>query len=120
MKDSSTLADLSKKVNEFCDIRDWRQFHSPKDLAVAISIEAAELMELFRYKSEDDVKRIMADPAKREAIRDELGDLMFLLLRFGYMHGFYLDEALENKIVKIDEKYPLDVSRGRNMKYYEY
>ena len=115
-----TIKELAEKVGEFCDIRDWAQFHDPKNLAMAMSIECNELMEIFRYKSDGEVKAIMSDEKKRTEVCDELGDVFFVLLRFIQMHGINLDEALLNKMKKTRQKYPEDISKGKNIKYYEY
>ena len=120
MNNECTIKELAEKVGEFCDIRDWAQFHDPKNLAMAMSVECNELMEIFRYKSDSEVKAIMSDEKKRTEVCDELGDVFFVLLRFIQMHGINLDEALLNKMKKTRQKYPEDISKGKNIKYYEY
>lgn len=116
----SSVRELMNIVQHFCEDRDWDQYHNPKDLAIGISTEANELLDHFRFKSVDDMQRIMADPDKREAIEEELADVMYFVLRFAQMNDIDLGCALENKIAIDDAKYPADVVRGRNEKYNEY
>lgn len=72
--------DLAAIVRQFCEERDWDQFHGPKDLAIGIITEASELLELFRFKSEEDVQQMMNDAKKREAIGEELADVLYFVL----------------------------------------
>jgi NTP pyrophosphatase (non-canonical NTP hydrolase) len=115
----SDLTQLMASVRDFCTERDWDQFHSPKDLAIGISTEANELLDLFRFKSEADMQFIMSDPAKRELIGQELADVFFFLLRFAQMNDFDLGEELRHKLQLNGQKYPVDESRGSNRKYNE-
>lgn len=116
----SDLIELSQKVKQFCKERDWDQFHNPKDLAIGLSTESNELLDLFRFKSEEQMKDMLKDSLKREAISEELSDIFFFLLRFSEMYGFDMKEGLEHKIEKNNQKYPIDMVRGKNLKYTEY
>lgn len=120
LTNDSSIKDLMNIVQAFCEARDWDQYHNPKDLAIGMSTEANELLDLFRFKSDADMQRIMADPDKREAVEEELADVLYFALRFAQMNGIDLGRALENKIAIDDAKYPADVVRGRNEKYTEY
>lgn len=116
----SSIPELSDRIKDFCTERDWDQFHTPSHLAIGISTEAAELLELFRFKSDDDVKEMMKDPKKRMMMSEELGDIMFFVLRFADMNGFNLSECVLDKLEKTGKKYPVDKCKGRNLKYNEY
>ena len=104
---------------EFCAARDWNQFHSADQLAVGLATESAELLALFRFKSPDQVKILMASESGRSKVSDELADVYFFLLRFAQMNQFDLSEALAVKLVKNEAKYPVARSKGKNLKYDE-
>lgn len=114
---NNTITDLQTIVSQFCEDRDWRQYHNPKDLAIMISTEASELLSIFRYKNDKDIENIFSN--KKEAVEDELADILFGLLRFAELNDIDLSKALENKIAKNNEKYPVEKSFGRNEKYDE-
>ena len=119
VNDKSTLLELKKIVEQFCVERDWDQFHNPKDLAIGISTEANELLDLFRFKSEDEMRELMMDKTKRERVGEELADTFFFILRFAQMNHFDLAEILNDKITKNDKKYPVTKIKGKNLKYNE-
>lgn len=114
-----TVKSLTDKVQKFCEDRDWDQFHNPKDLAIGISTEANELLDIFRFKSEEEMKAIIMDDKKKEQIEDELADTLFFILRFAQMNQIDLGEILERKIAKNNEKYPVEKIKGKNLKYTE-
>ena len=103
------------QVLKFRDDRNWKQFHNPKDLAISISLEAAELLEVFQW-SADDV--ICAD--KMDKIREELADVVNYCVLMADACGLDLDEIVQAKIQKNDEKYPVEKAKGCNKKYNEY
>ena len=115
----SNLNELKKIVQKFCEDRDWDQFHSPKELSIALSTESAELLEIFRYKNDDQIKEIMNGP-KREDVEDEVADALFCVLRFAQMNNIDLSTALVKKVEKSTKKYPVDLVKGKNNKYNEY
>lgn len=106
-------------IQQFCEEREWDQFHNPKDLAIGISTEANELLEIFRFKSEADVLSIMDNNKKKVEIEDELADILFFLFRFAQMNNIDLYNALSNKIEKSRVKYPVNQCKGSNLKYTE-
>jgi NTP pyrophosphatase (non-canonical NTP hydrolase) len=106
-----------EKVERFCADRDWDQYHAPQHLAIGLVTEAAELLDLFRFKTDAQVQAIMADAASRERVEDELSDVYFFLLRFAQLHQVDLGKALQRKLVKNEAKYPVDKARGKNLKY---
>lgn len=116
---SATIAELKIAVKKFCDDRDWDQFHPPKDLAIGVSTEAAELLDLFRFKTEKQIAAMLSESKKREAIAEELADTLYFILRFAQMNGFDLSDELIKKLKKNDEKYPVGKAKGSNKKYNE-
>lgn len=103
-----------KKVNEFRDERDWRQFHNEKDLALSISLEASELLELFQWKSSEE-----AVQTKRSEIEDELADVMIYSMMLSSNLDLNVEEIILNKLKKNNEKYPIEKSKGNKQKYTE-
>ena len=101
-------------------MRDWDQFHNPKDLAIGISTEANELLDIFRFKSMQQMREMMQQPKKREHISEEIGDIFFFLLRFAQMNEFDLGQCLKHKMEKNNLKYAVDKVKGKNLKYTEY
>ena len=119
MDKKATVDSLKKKVQEFCSARDWDQFHNPKELAIGISTEANELLQIFRFKSEEDMKKLMKSEKKIE-VEEELADVLYFVLRFAQMNNIDLSTAIESKIEKNNQKYPLEKAKGCNKKYNEY
>jgi NTP pyrophosphatase (non-canonical NTP hydrolase) len=105
---------LIGELEKFCDARDWKQFHTTKDLAVAISIEAAELNELFLWKTVEESERV-----DRDKLREELADVLAFTLLLAGKHGFDIKEMVLEKIRKNNEKYPVDKAKGTARKYNE-
>ncbi len=116
---SMTLEKLNDDVREFCEARDWTQFHTPKDLAIGLSTESNELLEHFRFKDEQDQEELLKDSEKRTEIEDELADVFFFLLRFADLNDVDLESALETKLETNRERYPKDEYQASNRKYNE-
>ena len=114
--DDTTIGELKQIVKRFCDERDWEQYHNPKDLAIGMVTESSELLDIFRFRNPDEV---MSDPARSEHVRQELSDVLYFVLRFAQMNGIDLSEELPKKIALNAEKYPIQASKGRNLKYTE-
>jgi NTP pyrophosphatase (non-canonical NTP hydrolase) len=115
-----SLSDVMSKIEKFCIERDWDQYHDPKELAIGLSTEANELLDIFRFKRESDMIEIMSKPESRERVSQELADIFFFLLRFAQYHNFDLLEALNRKMQINEQKYPIEKARGSNRKYNEY
>jgi dCTP diphosphatase len=111
------LRTLRDKLRQFAEERDWNQFHSPKNLAMALSVEASELMEHFQWMSETDSQSIPLE--KREQIREEVADVLLYLIRIADKLDIDLAEAAEAKIKINAAKYPIQKARGNNKKYTE-
>ena len=120
MSNNVTIQSCMDKIKSFCDARDWDQFHNAKDLAIGISTEAGELLDLFRFKSLDDIETIFERPEKRTKVEEEIADVFFFVLRFAQMNDIDLNSALEMKLHKNNEKYPAEQVKGRKLKYNEY
>lgn len=111
------IDELKLRVKTFCEARDWDQFHGPKDLAIGVITEASELLEHFRFQSEEQALALLSDPHIKEEIEDELADVLFFLLRFSQRFDVDLDQALIRKIEKSEQKYPVEKAKGKNTKY---
>ncbi len=105
------LQQLTATLLKFRNERDWEQFHNPKDLALAISIEAGELLELFLWKKAED--------ANREKVKEELADILSFSLLLADKYGFDVKEIVLEKIRKNAEKYPVEKAKGTAKKYDE-
>ena len=116
---NDTLDDLSKRIRQFCENRDWDQFHTPKDLAIGLVTESSELLDIFRFVDDKSCNEFFKDAKKREDIEDEVADIFFFLLRFCQMNHLDLVSSLNRKIQKNEKKYPIEKSRGSNKKYSE-
>ena len=112
-----SIADLKKRVQRFCEDRDWDQFHGAKDLAIGIITEASELLEHFRFLSDDQINQLLSTPTKRKELEEELADILFFILRFSQRFKIDLDQSLQRKLKKNAVKYPIRKARGRNLKY---
>lgn len=114
MKDLEALRDA---VREFVAERDWEQFHSPKNIAMALSVEVAELLEHFQWLTE--AQSATLDDETRAAVADEIADVQIYLVRLADRLGIDILDAAATKFVKNAEKYPVDKARGSSKKYTE-
>lgn len=119
MDKKTTVEDLKNKVKDFCEARDWDQFHNPKELAIGMSTEANELLQIFRFKDEKQMKELMKSERILE-VKEELADVVYFALRFAQMNDIDLSSAIEEKINKNTKKYPVEKVKGCNKKYNEY
>ncbi len=119
MQSPNAIHELQQLIRQFCEERDWNQFHTPKDLAIGISTEAAELLDIFRFKSESQIQELFALPDSRIKIENELADVFFFVLRFAQMNKIDLKAALESKMQMNAGKYPVATAKGSNKKYNE-
>lgn len=118
--DSSTpIADLKAAVQRFADERDWRQFHSPKNLAMALAAEAAELMEHFLWVDGAQSAALLEEPARAAQIREELADIFIYTMQFANISGIDLAAAAREKMALNALKYPVEKARGKALKYTE-
>lgn len=117
--DETTLGTLKSLVAQFCADRDWDRFHGAKDLAIGAVTEAAELLELMRFKSEPEIDTLLADPDGRRRIEHEVADVLFFILRLAQRYDIDLATAFRAKLALNAERYPVDKARGSNRKYSE-
>lgn len=115
---SQELRALQQRLAAFAAAREWEQFHSPKNLAMALSVEAAELVEEFQWLTEEQSRTL--DAERRERVRLELADVFIYLLRIADTLGVDLMRAADDKIVLNERKYPVERVRGDARKYSEY
>jgi len=111
----TTLAELKALVQAFSQERDWERFHSPKNLSMALAAEAAELMEHFLW----DTPEASEERAGKTEVADELADIVVYALEFANITGIDLARAIEVKMRKNAQKYPVEKSRGKSLKYTE-
>ncbi|MBR2640636.1 MAG: nucleotide pyrophosphohydrolase [Oscillospiraceae bacterium] len=101
-------------VLKFRDDRNWRQFHNPKDLAISVSLEASELLEIFQWSGDD-----LVCENKREKIKEELADVLNYCILMADACGLDLDEIIQAKVKRNSEKYPVELAFGNKAKYTE-
>lgn len=107
---------ITNKLLKFREDRDWEKFHKVKDLAISLSLEASELLEIFQWKTDEEVKELIKGD-KLEDIKDEASDIASYLFLLCNDLGIDLIEAMENKIKKNELKYPVEKARGTSKKY---
>ena len=112
------LDELKRKLQKFADERDWDQFHSPKNLAMALNVEAAELLEHFQWLTEAESKTVPPDVLKEVA--DEIADIQIYLTRLADKLDVDIDEAVKKKLESNALKYPVELARGSAAKYTKY
>jgi NTP pyrophosphatase (non-canonical NTP hydrolase) len=112
------LKQLETDLKKFCEDRDWAQFHSKKNLAISVSVEASELLEEFLWKSDQEVEEF--DEKKIAQIQDELADVINSCLLLATKFDINVLEACAKKLVKNCEKYPVSLVKGKNKKYTDY
>lgn len=115
--DSTTIAELRQKVQNFVDERDWNKYHNPKDVAISIAIEAAELMEHFQWINENELDEIVKE--RSVELQDELADILIYCLSFANVVGIDISHAVTEKIQKNESKYPTEEVKGNYKKYTE-
>ena len=113
----TSISKLRQLAQDFVDERDWNKYHNPKDLAISIAIEAAELMELFQWMGQIEMEKMAEDDDNLLRIREELADVMILCLNMCNTLGIDLSQAIAEKIEKNKAKYPAELVRGNYRKY---
>jgi dCTP diphosphatase len=109
------IKELTKRIIDFRDARDWKQFHNPKDLAISLSLEAAEVLEHFQWKSEKEIEEYVKN--SKEEIAAELADVLNYLLLTAHDLNIDIADALDKKIDKSEMKYPVEKAKGNAKKY---
>lgn len=109
------IKDLQKMVIAFRDERNWKQFHNPKDVALSLVLEAAEVMEHFQWKNPEEIKEHIKK--NKVEIGEELADVLYWVLLMAHDLNINLSEAVKDKLGKNNKKYPVEKSKGRHNKY---
>jgi len=107
MDDQTTMMALKKQVSRFRDERNWLKDDTPKNLAISISVEAAELLEHFQWKTDQQIRELVKDSVKKNQVSDELTDVLIYCLGFSDVLDIDISEAIERKLRKNAEKYPV-------------
>ncbi len=109
----TTVQELKTIVENFIRDREWQQFHSPKNLAMAIAVEAAELMDIFKWQTSDATSEGLEDAEIRVQTEDELADILVYALAFANRYKIDISSAMRRKMLKNEQKYPSEEFRGR-------
>lgn len=112
MKD---LNELTEKIVEFREIRDWKQFHNPKDCAISLALEASEVLEHFQWKSKEEIENYVKE--YKEDIADELADVLYWVILMSHDLGINILNASDKKLKKSGIKYPIEKAKGVHTKY---
>ena len=112
------LDKIKETLRKFTEERDWEQFHNPKNLATALSVEASELLEIFQWSNDGGLNEIN-DPKKREEIEKEIADIFNYLIKLVDILDMDLEKVALDKIKENAEKYPIETSKGKSLKYKE-
>ena len=110
-------AELANALDAFARDRDWAQFHSPKNLVMALTGEVGELNELFQWLTEEQSRAVADDPQRKQRVGEELADVLFYLVRTAEVLGIDLNQAATQKLALNADKYPIDKARGNSKKY---
>jgi len=111
----SDIKNLIEKIKKFRDKRNWKQFHSPKDVALSLVLEATEVLEHFQWKSPSEVEEYLEN--HKEDVGTELADVLYWVLLMSHDLGIDIKESLERKIKENEKKYPVEKARGKHTKY---
>ena len=107
------LKKINQKIQSFVKARDWEQFHSPKNLSMALSVEASELVEIFQWLKESDLKKV-----DKEKVADEIADIFFYLVRISQKMNIDIEKSFHKKMIRNIKKYPVKLSKGKSDKRY--
>jgi NTP pyrophosphatase (non-canonical NTP hydrolase) len=116
MSEHLDLTKLKNQIADFAKEREWEKFHSPKNIAMALTVEASELMELFQWMTEEE-SRNLSDPEKLKNVGREISDVLIYTVRLAALLGIDIPKVLETKMVENAKKYPVEKSRGHSKKY---
>jgi NTP pyrophosphatase (non-canonical NTP hydrolase) len=114
---SIDIEKINNEVVKFIEDRDWDQFHSIKNLSMALSVETSELVEIFQWTKEDDSNKVSSDAKLKIKVEEEIADIFIYLLRIAVKSGINIEDAVLAKIKKNAEKYPVEKAKGSSAKY---
>ncbi len=110
-----SLESLTKRIIKFRDARDWKQFHNPKDVSLSLVLEAGEVMEHFQWKNKEEMEKYVID--SKNEIGEELADVLYWVLLMSHDLKIDVVNALDKKIKKNEDKYPVEKAKGKHTKY---
>lgn len=113
----SDISDMQSKIRQFCQDRDWDQFHNPKDLALSLMLESAEVLEHFQWKNDHEATAHIRD--HKDDIAEELSDVLYWTLRMADKLDIDIVDAFNKKLTKNSQKYPTNKAKGNHKKYTE-
>tara|TARA_Y100000310_G_C20665529_1_gene807258 strand:+ start:230 stop:592 length:363 start_codon:yes stop_codon:yes gene_type:complete len=119
MDNSTNFQEVKEKIKLFIRERDWEQFHHPKELAISLCLEAAELLELFQWKEKQDLEDLKKDKELIRKLKEELADIMIYAIDVANYTDIDVSDAIIEKLKKNSEKYPIEKAKGNNKKYNE-
>lgn len=119
MNDHLDLDSIRAFQRKFSKARDWDEFHTPKNLSIALAVEAAELLEHFQWLTADESKRIAKNPAKVKAVSDEVSDILYYLIRLSDILEIDLEKSFWDKMRRNEAKYPVKLAKGNAKKHTE-
>jgi dCTP diphosphatase len=111
------IEDIRQRLAQFAEARNWEQFHSPKNLSMALAAEAAELLEIFQWLTDEQSQEIIKDEKEMTLVRQEIADVMICLVRLADKLGVDIEKAVMEKIGVNEKKYPVELSKGNATKY---
>ena len=107
--------EIIKRITNFRDARDWKKFHNPKDVSLSLVLEAGEVMEHFQWKNKEEIEKYIK--TNKDDIGEELADVLYWILLMGHDLDIDVFDALDKKIKKNEEKYPVEKAKGKHTKY---
>ncbi len=113
------IPQIQKQFRSFVSERDWDRYHTPKNVAIALSVEVSELLEIFQWMTDKETIALDRDSSRFSRIREEFADSMLYLLRFADLLDIDIEQAVLDKLAKNEEKYPVELSKGDFVKYSE-
>ena len=119
MDEKVTISQLKNEIEEFSEEREWKKYHKPKDLAISISIEAAELLEKFQWLTDQEITQKLNDPENLGKIKSELADILVYVIYLSNKLEFDISEIISDKMKENKKKYPVEKIRGKYKKYTE-
>ena len=114
-KTKSRVQELTNRIIKFRDDRDWKQFHNPKDVALSLCLEAAEVLEHFQWKNKEEIEKYVVEA--KDHIGEELADVLYWVLLLSHDIDIDILDALDKKILKNESKYPVEKAKGKHTKY---
>ncbi len=111
------LSEIRKRLAQFAQARNWDQFHNPKNLSMALAAEAAELLEIFQWLTDEQSKNIVNDEKEMALVKEEIADVFIYLVRLSDKLDIDIEKAVEEKIKLNEKKYPVELAKGNATKY---